>query len=129
MAIILVVDDEFGIAELLEVVLQDDGHRVLTAMNGRHALDLVGETKPDLVISDLMMPVMDGAALLRALRDKPELRGVPFMLMCALPETRIADRIEGYDAFVRKPFKLADMSRLVTALLRDRAPGGHGKPG
>jgi CheY-like chemotaxis protein len=122
-ATILVVDDEFGIGELLEALLQDDGHRVLTAMNGRHALEQIAEAKPDLVISDLMMPVMDGAALLRAVRENPELRDVPFMLMCALPESSIAPRIEGYDAFLRKPFKLADISRRVAELLKDRATG------
>jgi CheY-like chemotaxis protein len=118
MATILVVDDEFGIGELLEALLQDDGHRVMTAMNGRHALEQIAEAKPDLVISDLMMPVMDGAALLRSLRDNADLRDVPFMLMCALPEASITDRVEGYDAFLRKPFKLAEISDLVTRLLK-----------
>ena len=117
MATILVVDDEFGIGELLEALLEDDGHRVLTAMNGRHALERIAEAKPDLVISDLMMPVMDGAALLAALRENVELRATPFALMCALPETSITDRVSGYDAFLRKPFKLADISRLVAKLL------------
>lgn len=121
MATILVVDDEFGIGELLEALLQDDGHHVLTAMNGRHALERIAESKPDLVISDLMMPVMDGAALLRSLRDNTELRQIPFMLMCALPEERIADRVQGYDSFLRKPFKLAEISQRVAELLR-RAP-------
>ncbi len=118
MAIILVVDDEFGIGELLEALLEDDGHRVLTAMNGRHGLQRMAEAKPDLVISDLMMPVMDGAGLLRAMRDDPELCDVPFVLMCALPETLIADRIGGYSAFLRKPFKLADIIALVDRLLK-----------
>jgi CheY-like chemotaxis protein len=118
MATILVVDDEFGIGELLEAVLQDDGHRVLTAMNGRHALERIAESKPDLVISDLMMPVMDGAALLRAMRDNAELRDIPFALMCALPETSITDRVSGYEAFLRKPFKIAEISTLVANLLK-----------
>ncbi len=117
MATILVVDDEFGIGELLEALLEDDGHRVLTATNGRHGLERVAEARPDLVISDFMMPVMDGAGLLRALRDNPELRQIPFILMCALPELSITDRISGYDAFVRKPFKLAEVSALVSRLI------------
>ncbi len=117
MATILVVDDEFGIGELLSALLEDDGHRVLTAMNGRHGLDRMNEVKPDLVISDLMMPVLDGAGLLRAMRDNPELCNVPFALMCALPERSIADRITGYNAFVHKPFKLADISAMVARLL------------
>jgi CheY-like chemotaxis protein len=123
MATILVVDDEFGIGELLEALLEDGGHRVLTAINGRNAMEKMAEAKPDLVISDLMMPVMDGGALLRAMRDNPEFEQVPFALMCALPEPTIADRISGYDAFLRKPFKLAEISALVAGLLQqDRPP-------
>jgi CheY-like chemotaxis protein len=117
MATILVVDDEFGIGELLEALLQDDGHRVLTAMNGRHALERIAEARPDLVISDLMMPVMDGAALLKTMRESSDLRDIPFAVMCALPENTVADRIGGYDAFLRKPFKLAAISALVQSLL------------
>ncbi len=118
MATILVVDDEFGIGELLEALLEDEGHRVLTAMNGRHALERMAEARPDLVISDLMMPVMDGAALLRAIRDNPDFTGIPFALMCALPEQSITDRVTGYDAFLKKPFKLAAISKLVDSLLK-----------
>ncbi len=121
MATILVVDDEFGIGELLEALLQDDGHRVLTAMNGRHALERMAEAKPDIVISDLMMPVMDGALLLRAIREHAEYKNIPFMLMCALPESSIADRVKGYDAFLRKPFKLMEMAGLVNNLLNGPA--------
>ncbi len=118
MATILVVEDEFGIGELLEALLQDDGHRVLTAMNGRHALERMAEARPDLIISDLMMPVMDGAALLKAVREHAEYKETPFMLMCALPEASISDRVQGYDAFLRKPFKLAEMSGVVGELLK-----------
>ena len=118
MATILVVDDEFGIGELLVTLLEDEGHRVLTALNGRHALDRMSENKPDLVISDLMMPVMDGGQLLRAVRDHAELKEVPFVLMCALPEDAIASRIGGYTAFLRKPFKLTEVSSMVARVLK-----------
>jgi CheY-like chemotaxis protein len=119
-ATILVVDDEFGIGELLEAVLLDDGHRVITAMNGRHALERMAEARPDLVISDLMMPVMDGGALRQAMLNNPEFAGIPFVLMCAVPEAGIRDRISHYDAFLRKPFKLAEISRMVAGLLQHR---------
>jgi CheY-like chemotaxis protein len=120
MATVLVVDDEFGIGELLEALLQDDGHRVLTAMNGRHALERMAEAPPDLVISDLMMPVMDGGALLRAMRANEAFADVPFVLMCALPEADITDRIEGYDAYLQKPFKLGAIASLAARLLAGR---------
>ncbi len=124
MSTILVVDDEFGIGELLEAVLLDDGHRVITAMNGRHALERIAEARPDLVISDLMMPVMDGGALRQAMLNNPDLSTIPFILMCAVPEAGIAGRITHYDAFLRKPFKLAEISKLVADLLQHPRPAG-----
>jgi CheY-like chemotaxis protein len=125
MASVLVVDDEFGIGELMEALLEDEGHRAITAMNGRHALERMAEHLPDLVISDLMMPVMDGAALLRAMRGNPDFHAIPFVLMCALPENAVAGMITGYDAFLRKPFKLAEITGLVDRLLIKK-PGGPG---
>ena len=66
MATVLVVDDEFGIAELFEAILTDVGHRVLTAINGKHGLEVLAEEHADLVFLDYMMPVMTGAAMLAA---------------------------------------------------------------
>jgi CheY-like chemotaxis protein len=122
MATVLVVDDEFGIGELLEALLTDEGHRVLTAMNGRHALERMTEIRPDLIISDLMMPVMDGAALLRELRNNADWMDIPFLLMCAMDEATIQDRIDGYDAFARKPFKMVAIVQEVTRLLTEGRP-------
>jgi CheY-like chemotaxis protein len=70
MATILVVDDEFAILDLLEMVLADEGHVVLTAANGRQALErLAQHPRPDLIISDYMMPILNGASMLEAMRD------------------------------------------------------------
>jgi CheY-like chemotaxis protein len=118
MATILVVDDEFGIGELLVALLTDEGHRVLAAVNGRQALERMAEARPDLVISDLMMPVMDGAALVRAIRGRPDWHDIPVVLMCALPEETVRDRLDSYSAFVRKPFRMDEVVALVERLLQ-----------
>ncbi|MBV9776303.1 MAG: response regulator, partial [Acetobacteraceae bacterium] len=69
MATVLIVEDEFGIAEVLEALLGDAGHRVLTAVNGEHGLRRLAEVTPDIVFLDYMMPVMDGPATLRAMQS------------------------------------------------------------
>ena len=74
MATVLVVDDEFGVAELFDAVLTDEGHRVLTAMNGRDGMAVLATERADLIFLDFMMPVMDGAAMLGALSTDPNLR-------------------------------------------------------
>ena len=107
MVTVLVVDDEFGIAELFDAILTDEGHRVLTAINGRHGLELLAQERPDLVFLDYMMPVMDGAAMLRAMAADPALPAVPVVMMSSMPEATVAERCSGYVTFLRKPFKIA----------------------
>ena len=119
MAIVLVVDDETGIASLLEDVLQDEGYRVVTASNGRQALERIAAERPDLILTDFMMPVMDEAALISALVENSDLRNIPVVLMSSLPEAAIAERCNGYGAFLRKPFNIFDVVEMVVRLAPD----------
>jgi len=116
-ATVLVVDDEFGIAKLFEAILADEGHRVLTAVNGRHGLERLAEEPADLVFLDFMMPIMNGAAMLGAMADDPGLRRVPVVLMSSMPEAAVAERCFGYARFMRKPFKVAQVVALTEELL------------
>jgi len=117
MATVLVVDDEFGIAELFDAMLTDEGHRVLTAINGRHGLKVLAKERAALVFLDYMMPVMDGAAMLRAMAADPALQATPVVMMSSLPEATIAERCSGYVAFLRKPFKVERVIALTEQLL------------
>ena len=118
-ATVLVVDDEFAIADLLELVLTDEGYRVVLAGNGRQGLERLAEGPlPDLVISDYMMPVLDGAGLIQAMQENEAQRGIPCIVMTSMSEAAIRARITSYAAYVQKPFQLAAMVRLVTSILR-----------
>ncbi len=117
MALVLVVDDEFGITELFDAVLTDEGHRVLTAMNGKEGLDLLAQERADLVFCDYMMPVMDGAAMLGAIAADPGLRGIPVVVMSSMPEAAVAERCSGYATFMRKPFRLTQLMDLIQRLI------------
>ena len=118
MATILVVEDEFGIAEVLASALTDAGHNVLTAINGRHGLERLKESQPELVLLDFMMPVLDGPAMVRAMRTDPEARAVPIIIMSSLPESVIAEAVSGmYNGFIRKPFRLRVVNEMVNRLL------------
>ncbi|HEX4740998.1 MAG TPA: response regulator [Caulobacteraceae bacterium] len=106
MTVVLVVDDEMGVANLLSDVLSDEGYHVIVAPNGREALRRAGEQHPDLVISDLMMPVMDGAQLKKAMEAEPDLKDIPFIIMSSMPEATVLEQCAGYALFVRKPFQI-----------------------
>ena len=118
MAVVLVVDDEWGIANFLEEVLTDEGHDVIVANNGRQALERAAEKRPALVLTDYMMPVMDGADFINAMAKDPVLAGVPVMLMSSMPEEAVAERCRGYVNFVRKPFNIFEVIGLVDHLLK-----------
>ena len=115
--VVLVVDDEIGIAELIDAVLTDEGYRVLTAVNGRQGLAIMAKDHPDLVFLDYMMPVMDGADVLRAMARDLSTDGVPVVLMSSMPEDLVAERCPGYAVFMRKPFRIAQVMTLTQKLL------------
>jgi two-component system phosphate regulon response regulator PhoB len=113
---ILIVDDERPLRELLASVLTDGGYRVTMAIHGRDALDRIEEARPDLIITDLMMPVMGGVELYRALKDRPETRAIPIIVMSA-GLSRPTELTE-VDAFIAKPFDVD----AVEAAVRRRLP-------
>ena len=118
MSLILVVDDEFSVAEVLQSVLADAGHEVVMAVNGQQGLELLGKRSPDLVLLDFMMPIMDGPAMLKAMREDRAYRKSPAVVMSSLPESAVSEVARGmYAAFLSKPFKLAAVTDLVKTVL------------
>jgi CheY-like chemotaxis protein len=119
---VLIVDDEFGILEVLESILSDAGFKVTTAVNGQDALVHLQDNVPDLVIVDYMMPLLNGAGVIEAMRANGRLSAVPVILISALPERTISERCVGYQAFVRKPFKSERLMEEVSRLLDHSSP-------
>lgn len=111
MATILIADDESPIVALLRDLLEEEGHTVLAAHNGREALALARVEHPDLVLSDVMMPLMDGVQLARLLREEAITREVVVILMSAAPPPALA--AVGAAAFLAKPFDLDEVNRLI----------------
>ena len=117
MALVLVVDDEFGIAEVLDTLLTSEGHQVVTASNGRRALEHLGRTHPDAVLLDYMMPVLDGAGVMRAIQAEPAWAGLPVVLVSALSEAAVSEHVGGYAAFLRKPFRVKEVLEALGRVL------------
>lgn len=113
---ILVVDDEPGTVDVMVAVLADASYRVTGAADGREALASMASEVPDVLLLDFVMPVMDGAETLRALRAKPELAGVAVIMMSGLPEGMVKRKCRRYEAFLRKPFSLDEILAAVARL-------------
>ncbi len=123
MAGVLIVEDEYGIAEVLELMLTADGHVVTVATNGLQALERIAERVPELIITDFMMPVMTGADLGQAIRSMPELAHVPILVTSAVDETMLRRAFGDYDVFIQKPFLVDDLLPIVRRLLERGRPG------
>lgn len=117
MQTVLVVDDEFGVAEVLQSILEDEGYRVATAINGKQALARLSEFTPDLIMLDYMMPIMDGTQTLTAIRNNATFAKTPVIMMSSLEEAAVRETCTDYDSFLRKPFRAMAVLKTVARLL------------
>ena len=125
---VLVVDDEPAVRDALDRALRAEGYRVTTAGDGRAALDAMAADAPDLVVMDVLMPLMDGLEATRALRAAGD--RTPVLVLTA--RDSVADRVEGLDAgaddYLVKPFALDELLARIRALLRRTTPGADERP-
>jgi CheY-like chemotaxis protein len=121
---LLIVDDEVAIVEALQDVLVSEGYDVHTAFNGAEGLQRLGELRPDLVLLDMMMPVMDGRELLHRMRQDEGFKNIPVIVMSAgrisEEERRLSSR------FLAKPFEL---DVLLATIAEEIEKAAHQVPG
>lgn len=123
MSKVLIVDDEPEIVEMLSLVLSEEGFEVIPAYDGEHALRAMRETRPDLVLSDVMMPRVDGLEMCSRIKADPAISAIPVILMTALQGGLAGDCAE---CVIHKPFDLRLISRAIhAALRRGGGPGGR----
>ncbi len=120
MPTILVVDDEHILAAMLQDLFEEAGYRVVTAGTGREGLQRLAEVRPDLVLSDVMMPDLDGWALCQAIRADATYRSIPIVLMTAMP-SQFSTAGCDYTALIAKPFDLEVLLTTITRALDGRA--------
>ncbi len=113
MKTILVVEDEYAIADMLSAVLEEAGYRVILAANGREGLTCLANEHTDLVLCDIMMPILDGREMVRVMKSDPALNSIPVVMMSAadhLIETTNVLRA----GFLSKPFDLDLLLQMIT---------------
>ena len=114
---VLVVEDDRNIAELLQMYLEKEGYTVTVAADGGQGLSKFRANKPDLVLLDVMMPVMDGWAVCRAIRAES---ATPVIMLTAKGETddKVAGLKQGADDYITKPFEMKEVLARIEAVLR-----------
>jgi two-component system alkaline phosphatase synthesis response regulator PhoP len=124
---ILAVDDEKHIVRLVQANLDRAGYEVVTAFDGKEALQKVAEENPDLIVLDVMMPYMDGFEVLQNLRRNPSTRDIPVIMLTA--KAQDADVFKGWqsgvDCYLTKPFNPMELLSFVKRIF-DSMDGGAG---
>jgi len=109
--LILLVDDDEHILRSLEIYLKMEEFRVMTAPGGREALDVLKDTRPDLIVLDIMMPEIDGFQVLEYIKGDPKIKNVPVIMLTA--KSQDIDVLKGYQegiaSYMTKPFNLNEL--------------------
>src|SRR5713226_3521752 len=121
MKTILVVDDECFLVESLTQLLEEAGYHVVSATNGKDGLAQLVKERPDMVLTDFMMPVADGLEMVRGVRALPAFQSLPVVMMSAGQVAAKARRV-GVSAFLGKPFGLDELLPIIERLI------GKGEP-
>jgi CheY-like chemotaxis protein len=122
---VLVADDDVNLRRILSLFLRNAGYDTLEAVNGRNALDLIRSERPDAVILDVMMPVMDGFTVCRFVKESPDTRGIPIVICTAknLKEDLVMAIRAGAEDYIVKPFtKETVLSKIEKVLSSRKAP-------
>src|SRR3954471_19784053 len=121
MPTILIAEDEYSIATLLRDTLEDEGYTVVLARNGKEALELLGTTRPALVLTDVMMPILAGFALCRAIQANPAYQAIPVIVMSGIVDRPAGDGCHAI-GFFKKPF---DLQKVVDTITNVIGLAGH----
>lgn len=120
---ILAVDDEKHIVRLVQINLLKEGYEVVTATNGREAVEAVAQHKPDLIVMDVMMPELDGFGALEILKADPKTAGIPVIMLTA--KAQDADVFKGWqsgaDLYLTKPFNPSELITFVKRIFDSQA--------
>ena len=121
MGTILIVDDNVANRKLARVLVEDMGHEAIFAEDGRDALASVRERRPDLVLMDIQMPVMDGYEAFKRLRGDPELAGIPVIAFTshAMRGDREKITAAGFDAYLTKPLDFRQFRDVVGKYVKE----------
>lgn len=128
---ILVVEDIGAVRELIEVQLKMRGYRVRTARDGQDALEVIAEEKPAVIVTDILMPRMDGFALAHHLRNDPQMAGVPIIFLSATYVTAEDEQFAlnlGAMRFLAKPVDTDELFVAVSDALTGQSRAGPGMP-
>jgi CheY-like chemotaxis protein len=120
-AVILVIEDNTDVNDAISLLLEEAGHRTVSVLNGREAIEQARLYRPDLITLDLMMPGKDGWAIAEELAESPRTQNVPIVVITAYPHTLDGQLRRQVAGIIAKPFDINQVTSEIDAILRRRA--------
>lgn len=120
---IMIVDDEPDTVELVSLVLESEGYEVIPVYNGRDALNMLKDVKPDLILLDIMMPDVDGWNVYQSIRSNEETKDLPVVMLTAKAQSidkMIGLHVVGVDGYITKPFGHRELTDGVKKHLKEK---------
>jgi two-component system, OmpR family, alkaline phosphatase synthesis response regulator PhoP len=119
MSVILVIEDELSIGEFIADLLKDEQHSMMVASNGQEGLRLIAERRPDLIICDVMMPILDGRTFCQTVKADPVYAAIPMIMMSA--GSLLSSDECNYAAFIYKPFNIDEFLAVISQVLNNHS--------
>lgn len=119
----MIVDDEPDTVELVSLVLESEGYEVIPVYNGRDALNMLKDVKPDLILLDIMMPDVDGWNVYQSIRSNEETKDLPVVMLTAKAQSidkMIGLHVVGVDGYITKPFGHRELTDGVKKHLKEK---------
>ncbi|MBI4525992.1 MAG: response regulator [Deltaproteobacteria bacterium] len=119
---ILLVEDNPDAIDLIRIVLEHLGYNVTVAKNGKEGVDMATEVRPDLIVMDILMPVMDGFQAISRIRENPQTRAIPILAatVLALPGDRERCLAKGCNGYISKPFTHQQLQEAIKSLVSEQ---------
>ena len=127
MKTILLLEDEPGIAEVLVILLELEHFKVVAAANGLEALEALAQARPDAIVTDVMMPFMNGTEFCKRIRLDPAYADIPIVFQTAVEEWAVREHFEDFDAFFLKPYPAKELVSRLVVLAEEGRPAAQGR--
>ncbi|NJK80398.1 MAG: response regulator [Chloroflexaceae bacterium] len=116
---VLIVDDDYGVREVVSMAVEDMGYTPITAENGKDALIRLASYKPDLIVSDIKMPILDGYGLYHRIQQHPDYRHIPFVVLTSFASQVIHANNVHPVAILPKPFDMGVFIEVIEQVLEN----------
>lgn len=115
---IIIVDDDMGILDAISLILEDAGYTILAISDGNKIFKKIENFTPDIILLDVLLSGSDGRVICKQLKDNPQTKTIPIVMISAHPTAKLTIKDYGANAFLPKPFEAKELLKIITKMLQ-----------